>query len=160
MNGLTLAVIVTVCVGVTFATSYRPTYPTQDDDWDLYPQGSVGSGGLVPGFRGSVRNSFVGNVYPRYVRNGYHGVGQVGNSFVRSGLSGVLGHQASVLYPTQHQQVHVKYPTTGRRYKRSTDTYRSNRYDSSVRYPGLYPRYPQFPRRYPGYPTYPTVRQY
>ncbi|XP_021379597.1 uncharacterized protein LOC110467051 [Mizuhopecten yessoensis] len=156
MNGLTLAVIVTVCVGVTFATSYRPNYPTHDDDWDLYPQGSVGSGGLVPGFRGSVRNGFVGTVYPSYVRNGL--LGQVGNAFVGSRLPRVLGHQSSVLYPTQHQQ--GTYPTTGRRYKRSTGTYRSNRYDSSVRYPGLYPRYPQFPRRYPGYPTYPTVGGY
>ncbi|OWF37788.1 hypothetical protein KP79_PYT15643 [Mizuhopecten yessoensis] len=160
MNGLTLAVIVTVCVGVTFATSYRRSYYTQDDDWNLYPQGSVGSGVLLPG--GSVKNDFVGTVYPRYVRNGYVGVGQVGNSFDGSGLSRVLGHQDDVVYPTQHQQ--GTYKPTGRRYKRSTGAYSANTFDLYRRYPDVHPRYPdvypRYPTRHPGRPVYRQRSQY
>ncbi|XP_033749996.1 uncharacterized protein LOC117334463 isoform X2 [Pecten maximus] len=149
MNGLTLAVIVTLCVGATFATSYR----TQDDDWSLFPHGSVRNGHLVTGYSGVVRNGFVGSrsVHPGYVRNGFLGVGQVGNAYVGSGLSRVLGHRDTVMYPTHDQH-------SGRRYRRSTGDYSTSTFDAYRRYPDVYPRnpdvYPRYPSRYPGRPVY------
>ncbi|XP_069136833.1 uncharacterized protein [Argopecten irradians] len=141
MNGVTLAVIVTVCVGVTLASTYRrPTYPTHDDDWNRYPHGTIRNGHLVSGHSGLVRNSFDGSVHSGLVRNGFLGVEQVGNAYVGSGLSRVLGHHDTVMYPT-HQSTH-----TGRRYRRSTGDYARNTYG---RYPDIYPRYPDVYSRYP-----------
>ncbi|XP_033749994.1 uncharacterized protein LOC117334462 [Pecten maximus] len=214
MHGLTLAINVMVCVGVTIASTYQPTYPSQDDDGNIYPMGSVDDGQVsgymgpmmddqtpigfpsqvAPVFPGMVRNSqvapvypglvrksqiaikypgivrkgFVATVLPRYVKNGYPSVrpvvnpfvrqGQVGNTFVRTGLSRVVRHQGAALHPTLHQK--VAYPVTGRRYKRSTGTYRQDRYDSINRFPGVYTRYTRFPRRYPSYPSYPSAGGY
>ncbi|XP_060062766.1 uncharacterized protein LOC132543294 [Ylistrum balloti] len=154
MNGLTLAVIMAVCVGATFANTFPPSYDAQDDDWDGYPMQPIRTHQMVTGYRAPVSKGFVATINPGYLRNGFVGVTPVGNPFVRSGLSRVLRHQGTALYPTIHQK--VVYPTAGRRYKRSTGTYRSNRYDSGLQYPGLFPRYRQYPRRYPSYPTFPT----
>ncbi|XP_060062765.1 uncharacterized protein LOC132543293 [Ylistrum balloti] len=153
MNGLTFALVVTVCVGVTLATTYRPTYPTHDDDWTLYPREPIRNGQLVKGYKGPARAGYIGSgsVYPGYVRTGFLGMGQGGNTYVGSGLSRVLGHQDTIMYPTHHQQDAFKH--AGRRYRRSTGDYPTNSFDVYRRYPDEHRRYPgvfpQYTNRYP-----------
>ncbi|XP_069136709.1 collagen alpha-1(XVII) chain-like [Argopecten irradians] len=48
MDGLNLAIIVSVCVGATIASILPPNYPPPGDDGDMYPMGPGGPGVMVP----------------------------------------------------------------------------------------------------------------